>query len=77
MGGHRPDVDSRWPIPVQTLIKKCWQQRPKRRPAIKDVKVALDAILSEEPALQQTHVVDGVRKKGSRRITTSSVSFTG
>ena len=82
VGGYRPDVDNRWPTPVQNIIKNCWQQRPKKRPAIKAVKAALDAILSEEP-VQQAQVVEeckpGVRSRrdGSRRLTTSSVSFMG
>ena len=75
MGEYRPDVDNRWPTPVQTLMKKCWQQRPKKRPAIKDVKAALDAILSEEPA-QQGHVMEEISPR-ARKDGALTVSFMG
>mmetsp|Transcript_19286 Transcript_19286/g.44117 ORF Transcript_19286/g.44117 Transcript_19286/m.44117 type:complete len:625 (+) Transcript_19286:291-2165(+) len=75
MGDYRPDIDNRWPAPVQNIIKFCWQQRPKRRPAMKDVKAALDAVLTKQPA-QQAHAVEDVRPrvKRDKRLTMSSVS---
>ena len=76
MGDYRPDIDNRWPTPVQNVMKHCWQQRPKSRPAMKVVKAVLNA-MEEEPA-QQAQVVEEphVRKDGGRmrRLT---VSFMG
>ena len=76
MGEYRPDIDACWPTPVQNIMKHCWQQRPKSRPAMKVVKAVLNA-MEEEPA-QQAQVVEEphVRKDGGRmrRLT---VSFMG
>ena len=75
MGDYRPDIDDRWPTPVQNIIKFCWQQRPKSRPAIKVVKAALDTVLSKQP-VQQANVVEDVRPRvrTGDGLTMSSVS---
>ena len=78
VGGYRSDIDNRWPTPVQTLMKHCWHQRPKSRPAMKVVKAVLDAML-EEPA-EQAPVVEENKprvKKDGRRMRRLTVSFMG
>ncbi|EJK46309.1 hypothetical protein THAOC_35025, partial [Thalassiosira oceanica] len=76
MGEYRPDIEDCWPTPVQTLMKHCWHQRPKSRPAMKVVKAVLNA-MEVEPAQQAQAVEEPRVRKDGRRMRRLTVSFIG
>ena len=76
MGEYRPDIDVCWPTPIQNIMKHCWQQRPKSRPAMKVVKAVLSA-MEKEPALQAQAVEEPHVRKDGGRMRRLTVSFMG
>jgi serine/threonine protein kinase len=48
--GYRPPIDERWPEPLRALISDCWQQDPRKRPAMGEVVKRLEAVAAAEVA---------------------------
>ncbi|KIZ04397.1 Dual specificity protein kinase shkE [Monoraphidium neglectum] len=53
-GGFRPPLHDRWPPEISSLIKDCWAQDPRKRPAMEEVVSRLEDIQGLDFLTQET-----------------------
>jgi serine/threonine protein kinase len=68
--GHRPEIGSDVPATVASLVERCWDARPQKRPLFSDVAPRLRELLAIEAALAEA------QRTPDNRSTTTSVDST-
>jgi len=48
LDGDRPKIEAKWPSGFASLMQRCWEADPSKRPSAKEVSDVLDALLEDE-----------------------------
>ena len=46
-GGERPPIRRAWPRGIASLLERCWDPAPARRPQMREVVCAVDALIED------------------------------